>query len=326
MRRRAFVALALGTWATWPSAAQGERMRRIAVLMGLMEDAEGRLRASAFRAELERLGWREGHTVQIDYRWAGGEPAAARRFARELIELRPDVLVSNTTPALGALRHETQEIPIVFVSAADPVGSAVTTLARPSGNVTGFTNFEPSLAGKWLELLKEIAPWVTRLSVMYNPDTAPDRGDYYFVPLQNAAPAFGVEVIATLVHDRSGIEQVMLALARDASSGVFGMPDAFMTVHRDLVIALAARHRIPAIYPFRYYATDGGLVSYGINVVDLFVRAASYVDRILKGTKPGDLPVQQPTKFELVINLKTARALGLTLAPSLLARADEVIE
>jgi putative ABC transport system substrate-binding protein len=329
MRRRQFLGLVTGAavWSFGAPAQQVERTRRIGVLMGLAEDAEGHVRASAFEAELTRLGWDHGRTLQILYRWAAGEQDRTKAYAQELVELRPDILVSNTTPAVLALRQQTQEIPIVFVSASDPVGSGlVTTFARPGGNITGFTNFEPSLAGKWLELLKEIAPWVTRLSVMYNPETAPGRGIYYLEPLQAAAPRFGVELIAKPVRDPAQIEEAIIVLGRDPNGGLFGMPDAFMTVHRGLVIHLASRYRVPAVYPFRYYAIDGGLVSYGIDVVDLFVRAASYVDRILRGAKPGELPIQQPIKFELVVNMKTANALGFAVPPGLLLRADEVIE
>jgi putative tryptophan/tyrosine transport system substrate-binding protein len=301
--------------------------RRIGVLMGVTEDEEGRVRVAAFESELQRLGWHGARAIQLDWRWAGGDRERLQQLGRALVEARPDLLISNTTPAALVLRRLTTEIPIVFVSAADPVGAGlVSALGRPGGNMTGFTNFEPSFAGKWLELLKEIAPWVRRLSVMYNPTTAPERGAYYLGPLQEAAPAFDVELMPTRVHDRAEIEQAIVALGRDRNAGLFGMPDAFMNAHRDLVIALTARYRVPGIYPFRYYAIDGGLVSYGVDIVDLFVRAASYVDRILKGAKPSDLPVQQPIKFELVVNLKTAKELGIELPSTLLARADEVIE
>jgi putative ABC transport system substrate-binding protein len=330
MRRREFTTL-LGGAAAWPLAAHGQQpgqRRRIGMLIGYAEkDAETQARLAAFRHGLEQLGWTEGRNVRVDYRFSPSGPEQAQRFAKELVALRPDILVGNSTPATAALRRETRAIPIVFVGVSDPVGSSfVASIARPGGNITGFTNFEPSLTGKWLELLKEISPGIVRAGVIFNPRTAPGEGSFFMTPFGTIARALDVEPVAVRVGESAEIESALTALGRVPGSSLIVMPDAFTTVHRQLIILLAMRHALPAIYPYRYEAADGGLLSYGVDTVDLLRRATPYVDRILKGENPADLPVQAPTKFELVINLRTAKALGLAMPPTLLALADEVIE
>ena len=330
MRRREFITL-LGGAAAWPLAAraqQPERMRRIGVLMGYAEsDREGQAFVAAFREELQKLGWTEGRNIRIDTRWATPDDAESRqRFAKELVALQPDLILSHSTPTTAALLQQTRTIPIVFAIVSDPVGSGfVASFPRPGGNVTGFTNMEPTMAGKWLELLKEIAPRVARVAFLFNPATAP-YAEYYLNPFKAAAASFAVEAIAAPVHDTSELETVVAAQAREPNGGLIVMPDTFTTAHRAEITSLAARYRLPAVYPFRFFAELGGLLSYGNDLVDNFRRAATYADRILKGAKPSELPVQAPVKFELVINLKTAKALGLTVPPASLARADEVIE
>jgi putative ABC transport system substrate-binding protein len=331
MRRREFLSVVGGVAAGWPLVAraqQSDQVRRVGMLIGYAEDdSETQARLAAFRQGLERLRWTEGRNVQINYRFAPAGPDQAQLFAKELVSLRPDVLVGNSTPASAALLRETRTIPIVFVGVSDPVGSGlVASIARPGGNTTGFTNFEPSLTGKWLELLKEIAPSTVRVGVIFNPKTAPDGGSFFLGPFELVARSFAVEPIAAPVVDATQIESALATIWREAGGGLIVMPDAFTTVHRKAIIALAAQHRFPTIYPYRYQVVDGGLMSYGVDTVDLLRRAASYVDRILKGEKAGDLAVQAPVKFELVINLKTAKALGLVVPPTLLVRADEVIE
>jgi putative ABC transport system substrate-binding protein len=331
MKRREFITLLGGAAVAWPLAAraqQPDRLRRIGVLIGYAEnDLETQARLAAFRQGLERLGWTEDRNVRIDYRFAPAGPDQAQRFAKELVALRPDVLVGNSTPASAALLRETHTIPIVFVGVSDPVGSGlIASIARPGGNTTGFTNFEPSLTGKWLELLKEIAPGIGRVAVIFNPKTAPGGGSFFLGPFEPVARSFAVEPIASPVTDATQIESALAAIWREPGGGLIVMPDAFTTVQRKAIIALAAQHRFPAIYPYRYEVVDGGLMSYGVDTVDLLRRAASYVDRILKGEKANDLAVQAPVKFELVINLKTAKALGLTVPDKLLVAADEVIE
>jgi putative ABC transport system substrate-binding protein len=330
MRRRAFITL-LGSAAAWPltaGAQQSDQLRRVGMLIGYAEnDRETQDRIAAFRQELERLGWTEGRNVRIDYRFAPAGPDQAKLFAKELVALRPDVLVGNSTPASAALLRQTRTIPIVFVGVSDPVGSGlVASIARPGGNTTGFTNFEPSLTGKWLELLKEIAPGIVRVAVLFNPKTAPDGGSFFIGPFERVAPSFAVEPITAPVTDAAEIESALAAIWREPGGALIVMPDAFTTVHRAAIIALAAQHRFPAIYPYRYEVADGGLMSYGVDTVNLLRRAASYVDRILKGEKANDLAVEAPVKFDLVINLKTAKALGLDVPGKLLALADEVIE
>jgi putative ABC transport system substrate-binding protein len=298
------------------------------MLIGYTEnDPETQARLAAFRQGLDHLGWTEGRNVRIDYRFAPAGPDQAQRFAKELLALRPDILVGNSTPATAALLRETRTIPVVFVGVSDPLGSGfVASIARPGGTTTGFTNFEPSLIGKWLELLKQVAPGIVRAAVIFNPKTAPGEGSFFMGPFEPIARSLQVEPIAARVSDPAEIESAVTAVGREPGGSLIVMPDAFTTVHRQLIILLAARHALPAIYPYRYQAVDGGLMSYGVDTVDLLRRAAPYVDRILKGEKPADLPVQAPTKFELVVNLRTAKALGLTMPPTILALADEVIE
>ena len=329
MKRREFITV-LGGAAAWPLAAraqQGERMRRIGVLMSLAEtDPEAQARVAAFRKGLQTLGWAEGRNVHIDIRWAASDAALMQRFAKELIALQPDLILSHNTPTTASLLQQTRTIPIVFVIVSDPVGSGfVASFPRPGGNITGFTNIEPTMAGKWLELLKEIAPSVARVALLFNPATAP-YAEYYLGPLKAAAASLAVAAIAEPVRDAPELESVVAAHAREPNSGLLVMPDSFMNVHSADIVSLAARHRLPAVYPFHFFARGGGLLSYGNDLFDSFRRAAGYVDRILKGEKPADLPVQAPVKFNLVINLKTARTLGLDVPPSLLATADEVIE
>jgi putative ABC transport system substrate-binding protein len=329
LKRREFVTLLSGAAAAWPLAGhaqQGARTRRIGVLTPLAEsDPEGQARIGAFRQGLEKLGWTEGGDIRFDYHHAEQDADRLRASAANLVALTPDVILVNSSVMLAALKNATQTVPIVFVQVPDPVeGGFVASLARPGGNITGFTNFEYALAGKWLELLKEFAPGVARVAVIQNPT---DRSSLeYTRTIIGVAPSFGVRVIAADPHDATEIERVIGALAREPNGGLIVLPGVFTFVHRDAIVSLANRHHAPAVYPYRYHVTGGGLVSYGVETVDLYRRAASYVDRILKGENPANLPVQAPTRFELVINLKTAKALGLTVPDSVLARADEVIE
>jgi len=330
MRRRDFIkAIAVST--TWPLAAhaqQADHMRRIGVLMGYPEnDLEGPAFFAAFREGLQKLGWIEGRNIRLDTRWVSPEDAEARqRFAKELVALQPDLILSSVTPTTAALLQQTRTIPIVFATVSDPVGSGfVASLARPGGNVTGFQALLSSLGGKWLELLKEIAPHVANVAMLFNPAVAPYAGAF-LDPFKAAASSFAVEPIAASVRDTSELEAVIAAQARAQNGGLIVMPDTFMDVHRAEIISLAARFGVPAIYPRRPFTEVGGLLSYGIDQLDSYRRAAIYVDRILKGEKPSELPVQAPVKFELVINLKTAKALGLEVPWFLRQRADEVIE
>jgi len=330
MRRRQFIS-GLGSAAAWPLAAraqQPDRMQRVGVLMGVaLDDPEGQARAEAFRKGLEGLGWIEGRNIQIDYRWSAGEADRTRALSAELVRLAPNVILATASPLLVALKQETRTIPIVFLQVSDPVGQGfVESLSNPGGNVTGFTNFEFSMMGKWLELLKGIAPHVRRVALMFNPQTAASYFQYYLQPFEATAPMFGFEPMVAAVHDEAEVDAALGSLARGRDGGLLVLSDIFTSANRDMIISLAARHRLPTIYPFRYFAVSGGLLSYGSDTLDLYRRSASYIDRILKGAKPADLPVQQPTKFEFVINLKTAKALGLDVPPMLLALADEVIE
>ena len=329
MRRREFIKV-IAASAAWPIAAhaqQAERVQLIGVLMTFGEsDPEGQAWIAAFREGLQKLGWVEGRNIRITTRFATPDVEAMQRFAKELVTLQPDVILSQSTPTTAALLQYTRTIPIIFVNIADPIGSGfVASFPRPGGNVTGFTNLEPTMPGKWLELLKEIAPRVARVAMLFNPATA-SYFDLYLKPFQAAASSFGVEAIAAPVHDRSDLEAVIAAHAREPNGGLIVMPDTFLIAHRAEVTSLAARHRRPAVYPYRLFTKVGGLLSYGNDSVDNYRRAAGYADRILKGEKPADLPVQAPTKFELVINLKTAKALGVTVPSTLVDRADEVIE
>ena len=329
MKRRKFLGV-LGGAASWPLAAraqQSDRVRRIGVLMGYAEsDAEGQAYVAIFREGLQKLGWAEGHNFRIDIRWATSDPEAVQRLARELVALQPDRILSPTTPTTAALLQQTRTIPLIFAIVSDPVGSGfVVSFAKPGGNVTGFIILEPTLAGKWLELLKEIAPRIARVALLFNPVTAP-YAEYYLNPFKAAAASFAVEAIVAPVHDTSEIDSAVGVQAREPNGALIVIPDSFMTTHRAEITSLAARHRLPAVYPFRHYTEIGGLLSYGNDQRDNFRRAATYADRILKGEKPSELPIQAPVKFELVINLKTAKTLGLTVPPTLLSRADAVIE
>jgi putative tryptophan/tyrosine transport system substrate-binding protein len=326
MRRRDFVTV-LGAAAAWPLAAraqQSERVRRIGVLMNRAADnPEGQDRLVAFHQGLQELGWRIGHNVRIDTRWSADNADQSAKYAAELVALAPDIVLASGTLAVTALQHISRTLPIVFAAVADPVGaSIVDSLAHPGGNVTGFMNFEYNLAAKYLELLKEIAPWVTRVAIIRN--AANPAGIATFGALQNAARSLGVETSPVNVRDAREIERSVEAFARFPNGGLVVTQTA--NFYRDLTIAVAARHKLPAVYGLRYDAAGGGLISYGPDIVDQFRQASGYVDRILKGEKPADLPVQAPTKYQLVINLKTAKALGLEVPPTLLARADEVIE
>ena len=329
MQRRQFIAL-LGGATTWPLAAraqQPERMRRIGVLMGYAEsDRQGQANVAAFRMGLQKLGWTEGRNVAIEYRWAAAEADLVQRFAKELVALQPDLILTQNTPITAAVLQQTRTIPIIFANVSDPVGSGfVAGLPRPGGNVTGLIDIDASMAGKWLGLLKEVAPRVARVAFLFNPATAP-FAEYYVTPLKAAAASFAVEAIAAPVRDTSELESVVAGHAREPDGGLIVMPEAFMNVHRAEVTSLAAHYRLPAVYPRRFFAEVGGLLSYGNDQSDNFRRTATYADRILHGAKPNELPVEQPTKFELVINLKTAKALGLTVPVHLQQIADEVIE
>jgi putative ABC transport system substrate-binding protein len=290
-------------------------------------DQEGQARVAAFREELQKLGWAEGRNIRIDYRWTTADDAASiQRFAKELVALQPDLILSNNTPTTAPLLQQTRTIPIIFALGADPVGSGfVASVPRPGGNVTGFMVMEPTMAGKWLELLKEIAPRIARVAFLFNPATATYANDF-LKHFKAAAASFGVEAITAPVRDRPDLESVITAQAREPNGGLIAMPDPFLLAHRAEITSLAARYRLPAVYPFRFFAELGGLLSYGNDLIDNFRSAATYADRILKGAKPSELPVQAPVKFELVINLKTAKALGLDVPLHLQQRADEVIE
>jgi len=329
LKRRDFITL-LGAASAWPLAARAQplnRVQQVSVLMGPAEsDPEAQSEVVAFRQGLQKLGW-TGRNVRIAYRWADGDANRMRTFARELVALQPDAIFAVTTPAVAALLGETRTIPIVFARVADPVGSGfISSLAKPNGNVTGFTNFERSLAGKWLQLLKEIAPGLARVTLMFNPATTPGGGSDFLHMAEAAASSMGIEVKAARVHDVAEIERAIVAVASEANGGLINLPDVFLAVHRELTVELTARHRVPAIYQYRYFVSSGGLMSYGPDVIDQYASAAEYIDRILKGAKPADLPVQAPTKYELVINLKTAKALGLNVPLHLQQLADEVIE
>ena len=329
MRRREFLGVVGGAVAAWPLGAraqQGEPVRRIGVLLpAAADDAEYQARVGAFLQELAQLGWSIGRNVRIDTRWATADAAEIRRHAAELAALAPDVILASGTSTVGPLLQATRTVPIVFPNVVDPVGAGfVESLARPGGNATGFMVFEYSLAGKWLELLKEIAPSTTRAAILR--DSRTPTGPAQFGIIQAMAPSLRVEVNPVNVRDAGEIERAVVAFARSANGGLIVTGSAGATLHRDLIVTLAARHKLPTVYSFRSFVPAGGLISYGADFLDQFRRAAGYVDRILKGEKPADLPVQAPTKYELVINLKTAKALGLTVPSSVLARADEVIE
>jgi putative ABC transport system substrate-binding protein len=329
MRRREFIGLAAGATIAWPNigtAQPTDGPRRIAVLMGMRrEDSQGAEIAAAFRRQLEELGWAEGRTARIDFRWAGGDAEQARAHAMEMSATKPDIMVAQAPVALSAVMQAARSTPVVFFLVTDPVGrNFVPSVSRPGGTVTGFSSFEYSMSGKWLQTLLEVAPQLQRIALIGNPETTPYAG--YRQSVQAVAASLGVELIAATVHEVADIERTVADLAGAPNGGFIILPDTFSQVNRPLLIALAERHNLPAIYPFRAFTASGGLISYGIDNRAIARRTATYVDRILKGANPGELPVQAPDKFELVINLKTAKTLGLTIPPTLLARADEVIE
>jgi putative ABC transport system substrate-binding protein len=328
VKRREFVTL-LGGAAAWPLAAraqQPDQVRRVGVLMNVAaDDPEAHARNVAFLQSLQEFGWTEGRNLRIDHRWAAGDADRLRRDAAELLALAPDVVLASGTSTVGPLQKVTRTVPIVFAGVADPIGAGfVDSMARPGGNTTGFISFEYGLSGKWLELLKQIAPGVTRVAVLRDPDISGGTGQ--FGAIQSVAPSLGVELSPVNVRDAGEIERAVAAFAHGSNGGLIVTASGLAVVHRDLIITLAARHKLPTVYYYRFFVTAGGLVSYGPDPHDQYRRAAGYVDRILKGEKPADLPVQAPTKLELVINLKTAKALGLDVPSTVLARADEVID
>ena len=328
MQRRDFITLLGGAAVAWPFAARAQqdtRMRRIGALVGADDDLDTQTRIGAFRQGLQQLGWVDGQNVRIDVRAGSGDADRTRRYAEELVALAPDVIVTTGSAAVAPMLKATRTVPVVFTSVVDPVGAGfVNSLARPGGNATGFVLFEYSLSAKWLELLKEVAPGVKRVAVIRDPEISGGTGQ--FGAIQTAAPSLGLDLIAISPREAGEVERAIAAFARTPNGGLITTSSALAVIRRDLIIGLAAKHKLPAIYHRRLFAASGGLISYGPDVIDMFRRAAGYVDLILKGEKPADLPVQAPTKYELVINLKTAKALGLTVPPRLVARADEVIE
>jgi len=330
MRRREFITLFCGTTAVWSFAvhAQADQIRRIGMLMAYAEgDREGQAFIAAFREGLRKLEWTEGRNIRFYIRWARpSDPMLRQQFAKEIIALNPDLIISHGTPNTAALAKHTRTIPIIFVNVTDPIkGGFVASFSKPGGNVTGFTHYEPTLASKWLELLKEVAPRVNRVAFLFNPTTAP-YFEYYLTPFKAAARSLGVEAIVAPVRERVEFEAIIAAQAREPKGGLILIPDTYTSAHRTEIVTLANRYRIAAVYPLPFFTAQGGLLSYGIDTRDQYQRAAAYADRVLKGEKPSDLPVQLPVKYELVINLKTAKALNLNVPPSIIARADEVIE
>jgi putative ABC transport system substrate-binding protein len=330
MNRRGFITLLGGASLTWPLAtrAQQERTRRLGVFMGFSKnDPEGTLWLSSFTRALQELGWADGRSVQINVRWSASNVERERKLSKELVNLQPDVILAHGTPITAALKRETQTIPIVFGAVADPVGEGfINSLNRPGGNITGFLFSEAGIGGKWVELLKEIAPGVKRVAMLFNPETAPGRGSHYLPSFEAAAQSFKLEPIAAPVRSDDEIETTIASIGREPGAGFVAVGDSFLVSHRMPIILMAARYKIPAVYFHASFARDGGLFSYGPDNADIFRRAAAYVDRILRGTSPAELPVQVPIKFEQVINLRTAKALGLDVPSTLLASADEVIE
>jgi putative ABC transport system substrate-binding protein len=329
MRRREFITLLGGTVTAFPviaRAQQPNRLRRIGVLMGIGEgDLEAKPRVEALLKGFQELGWTAGQNIRLDYRWTAGDLELTQRFAKEIVELKPDIIVVHSTPAVAALRKLTSTTPMVFVLIADPIGSGfVDSLAKPGGMLTGFMNVDAPMAGKWLELILEVAPKVKQVALVFNPRTSPYHS--YLREFEVSAPNAGVQAVPTPVLDAAELEQAITALGQRRDTALFVVPDVFVQVHRALIIRLAEQYRLPAIYPYRFFPTSGGLMSYGIDTVIVFRQAASYVDRILKGTPPADLPVQAPAFFRLVVNLKAAKAIGLTIPETFLLRADEVIE
>lgn len=333
MDRREFITLLGGAAAAVPvlkpltTHAQADAARRIVMLTGMPEsDPEAQARVTAFQQGLRALGWIDGRNVRVDFRWGTGDAGGLRQLAKEAVERKPDLIVGVTTPAVTALTQETRTIPILFLQVVDPVGRGfVASLGRPGGNITGFLNFEFPMGGKWLQTLKQAAPGVKRAALLYNPQSAPFGASFVQV-IEAAAPGLQVEPVTITVRDVAEIETKLATFARQPNGGLISLPDLFNTIHREEIVAFAAKHRLPAVYPFRYFALSGGLISDGVDTADLFRSAASYVDRIFKGARVGELPVQGPTKFELVVNLKAAKALSLELPQTLIARADEVIE
>jgi putative ABC transport system substrate-binding protein len=330
VRRREFIAsvAALGAWsASVRAQQQPQRIRKLGIIMAVGKTPEYVAAVAALEQALGSAGWKNGENLRIEERWSAGSEDGARSAAQEIIASDPDVILGQSAAVIEALQSATRTTPIIFLHVADPaVYGFVSNLARPEGNVTGITNIVPSIGAKWLQLLKEIAPAVTRPIMLVNPDTQPDRGAIFLTPFDGAARSLGLTPIKGEVHDLEGIETSMAGLAKEPGGGVVVIPDAFFASHSTQIVALADRFRLPAVYPYRYYTAQGGLLSYGVNNVDLFVQAAPYIDRILKGAKPSDLPVQQPSRFQLVINMKTAKGLNLSVPPSLQATADEVIE
>ena len=327
LRRRQFIA-GIGALASWPMIARAQQLRRIGVLMSWDEsDPVIKTFLSSFMRGLAESGWTDGGNVRMEVRWAGGNVDRLRMFAKELVDLQPDAILATSTPSTAALQQVTRTIPIVFAGISDPVGAGfVVSLPRPGGNITGFINMEGAFGGKWLEVLKEIAPDIKRAAIMFNPDTAPAGGSYYLPSFDAAARKLKLEPIAARVRSDAEIETVMTSLGRELGGGLVVMPDAFMETHRGQIILFAARNNVPAIYSLSVFARDGGLLSYGADRVDIFRRSASYIDRILRGAKPAELPVQLSTKFEMTINLKTAKSLGIDVPLFFQQRADEVIE
>ena len=331
MKRREFITLVGGAVTTWPLAVRAQqpaRMRRIGILMAYAEsDTVYQGYVIAFQEELQKLGWEQGRNIRFNYGWAGPDLETINRFAKELVALQPDLILSSSTPTTASLLQQTQTIPIIFANIIDPVASGfVASLSRPGGNATGYVILEPSMASKWPELLMEIAPRVTRIVIVYNPATTTPFVEAFLTPFKAAAASFGVDAVVAPVKNISELESVVAAQASKPNAGLIAMPDSFLVGHRVEVTSLAARYRLPALYTYRSFTEVGGLMSYGNDPVVNYRRAATYVDRILKGEKPNELPVQVPVKYELVINLKSAKALGLEVPPTLLARADEVIE
>ena len=330
MERREFITLLGNAAVLWPLAAQAQqtdRMRRLGILMAVAEsDADARKRISILQDRLQKLGWKDGINIRIDYRWGNGDPDRIQEFAKELVELQPDVLVGHSTPSAKGLLKQTHTIPIVFLSVTDPMGQGlVSSLSHPGGNITGFADFEVSLGTKWLEILKQIVPGVRRVTAIFNPETAPYYG-LYLQSINAGTSLLGIESIPIQVRSEADIENAIRKVGSEPDSGLFVLPDSHNRVHRKRIIELTAQYHVPAIYFLRYFATDGGLISYGPDEMDLFRRTAGYVDQILKGARTSDLPVQQPAKFELVINLTTAKALGLTIPPGILSIADDLVE
>jgi putative ABC transport system substrate-binding protein len=330
MRRRDFIALFAGGALAWPLVARtqpSERMRRVGILLGIGDDKEGQVRVAAFRQQMRELGWIEGKNIRFDARWASGDAERMKTYADDMVRSNPDVILASSSPAVLAVQRTNRSIPVVFTVVTDPVSAGlVANPARPEGNLTGFTNFEVSIGGKWLEILKELAPATTRFGIVYDPANDPDISPHYKRSLDAAAQLLDLKLIDTPVHAAADIERAVAKLARQPNVGIVVLPDNTTVRYRELLAGLATQHRVPAIYPYRYFARSGGLASYGVDTVDLFRRGATYVDRILNGWKLADLPVQSPTKFEFVLNLKAARALELDIPPSLMARVDEVIE